>query len=57
MFKKIVVPVDGSESAWRALEQAAALAEQCRSGRSRTGSAGPRQRQSGCQRFYRQGGI
>lgn len=25
MFKKIVVPVDGSESAWRALEQAAAL--------------------------------
>ena len=66
MFKKIVVPVDGSESAWRALEQAAALAckfegellvEQCGSGRSRTGSAGPRQRQSGCQRFYRQGGI
>ncbi|MER2139120.1 MAG: universal stress protein, partial [Succiniclasticum sp.] len=26
MFKKIVVPVDGSESAWRALDQAAALA-------------------------------
>lgn len=25
MFKKIVVPVDGSESAWRALEQAMAL--------------------------------
>ena len=27
MFKKIVVPVDGSESAWRAVEQACALAE------------------------------
>ena len=26
MFKKIVVPVDGSESAWRALEQASVLA-------------------------------
>ena len=26
MFKKIVVPVDGSESSWRALEQASVLA-------------------------------
>ena len=27
MFKNILVPVDGSESAWRALQQACALAE------------------------------
>lgn len=27
MFKKILVPIDGSETSWRALEQARALAE------------------------------